>query len=107
MFTHSLTNHLSYNTLSPTDGQPALIGGVRGWAMGCMGEYQQVCCSTLNWGPLDHASRGLQFRVLAKHCTQPQPLGGFDLMITWTVHYVVRGNCTSVEIITHCAGNVL
>ena len=38
-----------------------------GGAMGRIGEideYQQVCCSTLNWGPLDHASRGPQLRVL-------------------------------------------
>ena len=35
-------------------------GGVRVWDNG----YQQVCCSTLNWGLLDRASRGPQLRVL-------------------------------------------
>ena len=32
--------------------------------MGQIGKYQQVCCSTLNWGPLKHASCGAQLRVM-------------------------------------------
>ena len=32
--------------------------------MGWTGKHNQVCYSTLNWGPLDHAYRGPQLRVL-------------------------------------------
>ena len=39
--------------------------------MGWIGEYQQVCYSTLNWYRLDHASLGPQLRVQHKMLTVP------------------------------------